>query len=554
MSRILVTGNYTDRGAYELRTPDGKPYLHIAPCDVFGIGNSIGGYFARPVKYAGQNRLALVRIGGSLMSAPPNQIARATRGEKGYILQPNFTGLWATSSGSARRGIFHRYSPPAQETDPVTRILRQGELPSWIVKEAGEPTLTTEERWYDNSHCPNGRPTNYWLTDGQMIEEASFEMEKPHGYFGGGGRRIVRIEGATYAIRIDASRYGNGLAWSKPSQVLTWPGCDREALANVLAPMLFGQGADVGYSVALEDFKAAQQWVAEKFSIEPHPTKGDRLVVDGRDCLIAPSHLASPDTLRGLLKAHGLRLIEPHLGPVQHHFQRAEAELAEAVSYILAHYRVVAVTRGEERGLKFGVPERPEELGPTGSVYFGFGPELPLQRLLDQYKAVLRDSLWSAAPERLTLVSAYPSTRRFRLRDRVWEVHRDWEGEYVNDDFRPVASEADAVQVSLHDPGFAGALTCLSGSRRSRGRENFGDVLAEGDDAYGDAYSVLLPIRKGEVKNFVFFLYSSWGSSDGAVWGVTVRRSEAGVDCWPYDNGKRYNCWSNEVSVASLVD
>lgn len=57
--------------------------------------------------------------------------------------------------------------------------------------ETEAPAIGASERWYDQYHCPNGRHTNLWFTDGRKTEVSYEGLEKPHGYFVGGGRCIV---------------------------------------------------------------------------------------------------------------------------------------------------------------------------------------------------------------------------------------------------------------------------------------------------------------------------------------------------------------------------
>lgn len=120
MSRIKVSGDYDPAGNYVLSYTEGEQigeiYKSISPNDVFGIGNSIGGYWAKPITYAGQPMLALIRLGGSEKHLSQEEIRKRKKDEKGLVLKP-MIGLWAVSSGSARNGIFHRWNPPTDEIE-----------------------------------------------------------------------------------------------------------------------------------------------------------------------------------------------------------------------------------------------------------------------------------------------------------------------------------------------------------------------------------------------------------------------------------------------------
>ena|GEM_PF-5064544 len=93
----------------------GMTYMVISPNSTFGIGNSIGGYFVR--QDGGRNIISLVRVSGSEKNLPLDQLKGLIRDRKGVVLRPGMLGLWATSSGSARRGLYHKYSPPDDPTE-----------------------------------------------------------------------------------------------------------------------------------------------------------------------------------------------------------------------------------------------------------------------------------------------------------------------------------------------------------------------------------------------------------------------------------------------------
>ncbi len=122
--------------------------------------------------------------------------------------------LLALSPGSARRGILHAIR--RGEGSPLEQFLRsRGISPSIITREGGDKlNLTVGARAYDYAHCPNGRPTMRWVTDGEKEVETT-PLEEPHGYFSGGSRSVIRITDATYAIGIA----GRGGGWNYAEEV-----------------------------------------------------------------------------------------------------------------------------------------------------------------------------------------------------------------------------------------------------------------------------------------------------------------------------------------------
>ena len=123
--------------------------------------------------------------------------------------------LLATSPGSARRGILHAVR--RGEGSPLEQFLRsRGISPSIITREGGDKlNLTVGARAYDYAHCPNGRLTMRWVTDGKKEVVESTSLEEPHGYFGGGSTSVIRITDATYAIGVA----GRGGGWDYAEEV-----------------------------------------------------------------------------------------------------------------------------------------------------------------------------------------------------------------------------------------------------------------------------------------------------------------------------------------------
>ena len=60
--RKKYTGSYNKFGAFELRKASGQVEKTIEPNDVFSVDNSFGGYWAKPITYGGERRLALIRL------------------------------------------------------------------------------------------------------------------------------------------------------------------------------------------------------------------------------------------------------------------------------------------------------------------------------------------------------------------------------------------------------------------------------------------------------------------------------------------------------------
>jgi hypothetical protein len=133
-------------------------------------------------------------------------------------------------------------------------------------KRRQEGPLEVSERWYDDQHCANGRDTNRWFHDGVEITLSEETLEEERGRFGGGGRRAFEITGASYAIQKCEGRTTNGGGYSRIGRVLVWEHHDKDALESALAEILFGEGADAEFLIALEDLTVARKWVSERYS------------------------------------------------------------------------------------------------------------------------------------------------------------------------------------------------------------------------------------------------------------------------------------------------
>lgn len=276
MGRIILTVSYFGQVAV-LTEEDGSEYLRIEPNEIFSVGNSIGGYWARPIKWAGSPALSLVRIGGREKQLTPDELRYYKGRIKGTVLKPGMTGLWATSSGSARNGIFHRYTRPEDEQDPILRVLREMGLGTSILQRMEEGQVVEDtEVFYDHSHCLSQRLSWHWETDGEKVSGEYRETCEPHGFFGGGGESYFTITNATWAISYSYGRSMAGSLGTNLQKICVWPGCKPEDLGNALAPFIWGDGANYGYKKAMENLEDARSWFSKNSRFTPSP-----LIKDG---------------------------------------------------------------------------------------------------------------------------------------------------------------------------------------------------------------------------------------------------------------------------------
>ena len=184
--------------------------------------------------------------------------------------------LKLTREGEYRLGpsYGHRVRTPEEETDPIKRILREMGIPISQLRrmEEGEPLETSEYSCDIWRAYPHGTSTHRWETDGkiEVVTEDRRSMRHVNQYCGDEISRTVRIREATYAISSGSYVQMNSAIVTRLWEVVVWPNCDPTTLANALASIVYGDGADAEYVEVLENFEAARRWVAKKFEIAPH--------------------------------------------------------------------------------------------------------------------------------------------------------------------------------------------------------------------------------------------------------------------------------------------
>jgi hypothetical protein len=454
--------------------------------------------------------------------------------------------------------------PSVLEKDPIAALLPLMEIPISALVRAETPDIQVEGRWYDNQHCPNGRDTYHWLHDGRETVVEEERLEQSSGYFGGGGRRSLRIEGATWAVRVDSGRHLNGCEWTRPGRVVVWDQCDPTALANALAPVVWGNGADANYLEAMKSLEAARAWVSGRFHVEAHPDHPDRVMVDLYDLRLHHlRELQRPHPVSRLVQKHGWEVLP--LGDAQQEWLRVKEDLGEAARWVLKTYRVRPVVSGDFNGVKFARLSDPDNFGDINNPYINELREECIKHLMEVHRGKLVDLLFEQAGEKPeVLVPSYHNPSTFWLENGVWwgetyEPRCVWPGAVHrgNGWFKyPLGSEEDLVKVELGQGEFSKNLLRLSGERRQGATSmgGFQGALFDGEECFVRAYEALLPVRVGETKNFMFQIKNEWAypGAGASVWAVTVTRTLDGVEFKPCDNGKNYTCagyWGREVSA-----
>lgn len=127
-------------------------------------------------------------------------------------------------------------SGPNSYKDELRRFLAERKIPQRALEPPmRDVSLHVDETWYDQYHCAIGRPTHRWITDGEVTELSSEVTDPPiPGGFTGAGRRDVRIENATFALRIDENRDSRGEGYTRVTRILVWPGYDQSKVIDLV--------------------------------------------------------------------------------------------------------------------------------------------------------------------------------------------------------------------------------------------------------------------------------------------------------------------------------
>lgn len=483
MSRVLVSGSYSATGAFELRHAEGiltgELLTVIEPNTVFSVGNSIGGYYARQVMYTGQRMIAAVRVSGGQKSLSAQQLASITKGGKGFILKPGL-GLWAISSGSAKRGLFHKYTPP---TDPIEVALVKvglGRSVLRLVSEIKEIQVQQGGRLCGHQTSRGrGFASRYDGEVAQTVVEPTYCEEHDNQYHIGCGETpgTYLVSGGTYALEWSTWQCMNG-CWAKQlSAVYVTPGADKEFVGAFIQA-----GPD-------NTEQSVRHW---------------------------------------LEKSQRTAAVEAEFGSKAAFFAAALQDEALAARYVATFFLVKATEKGTRIELSFDSKPQ-EDWQPNFRLAKGEVAELLLAQ------AGLSGRLVEAADQRDTWIT---SGRR-RLEGETWEILTD----SCRQTWETFCSKAEGIYISLNDKAVRDAVFCLSydvpGGQKRLALLN-GFVPGSASAALSWPREALLPVPVGETRHFLMEVKEYDSLPEAAVWGLSVTNTAAGPVFGPYDNGLRY--------------
>lgn len=139
MARVLVTGTYVDKNnsTYVLKREDGSVFQVIKAYEPFRISNQM-------------REWAPVPEGGILVCKKYGDSGRTI---EEFPLIDGKKGLWAISSGAARRGVFHWYREPKTPVDLLVQGLGVSRNMIHLVDHIDETldVIWTEDAFFDGS-------------------------------------------------------------------------------------------------------------------------------------------------------------------------------------------------------------------------------------------------------------------------------------------------------------------------------------------------------------------------------------------------------------------
>jgi hypothetical protein len=231
MSRIPLHGNYEGQ-AFVLRKENGDVYQRIEPDTIFSIGDFIS-YFAKKIWWSRQPFIALITLG-------PNESVSRIRNlkksrQKGFILKPG-KGLWATTAGSAHRGIWHLLK---DVNNPILIALWSHEMPTNIFQIVQEIDYQVYEGGNMCEHSRMGSYSYGYETDGNICElRPAMHGKHVRAKFCQIREATIQVIGGTYCIQSIRKKESNGKIYPKILVVIVTANADYNVVAQITNKMM----------------------------------------------------------------------------------------------------------------------------------------------------------------------------------------------------------------------------------------------------------------------------------------------------------------------------
>lgn len=166
-----------------------------------------------------------------------------------------------------------------------------------------------------------------------------------------------------------------------------WNRFDFTWFADILSPVT-QDGEICEYLQAIQDEYVAKNWITKHFNIRSDLSRGDRILVNGREFLLFLDKRQEPIALQCLVRIHGPCVVEGALGCMQRMFIYAMVDIEEAVRFVTTAYKVVPALCKGRKSVRFGLLFGSSGFGEPGSFNLGAGEERQLRLLLDRYRGL----------------------------------------------------------------------------------------------------------------------------------------------------------------------
>lgn len=222
-TRILVTINYLSNTVANLVREDGSVFQTIEVGKPFCIGNQMRDFVPQ---FCPQDR----------------KIHCRKFDNAGYVMEDvylprNKKVLWALTSGSARRGLFHIYREPTDSLDAALQrigcgrsVISMVDTIKDVLVEKGGPDCGHQIQPYGYCFCTDAK-------DVVLRHEGAFADEKHPNQFHRNCKEepdLYKINGGTFVVewRYDGVRPGN--CHDRIQEIIMAKGCDRDAVYKAI--------------------------------------------------------------------------------------------------------------------------------------------------------------------------------------------------------------------------------------------------------------------------------------------------------------------------------
>lgn len=221
-TRELVKGMYINNRTYVLYKEDGTEFQTIREGEPFRIDNQMSSWV--PVRVPRKSGRGTILV--------------CKKGTQEFPLIHNKRGLWALTSGAARRGVFHNYREPQTE---IERQLAEMSASRRIIEKVDKIDLVLKVGGKLCSHIDYKYGFGYF-SDGrchQITEPRRVHMHPNQYHIGcADSSHEERVYDATYLVYYSIDTHLNGVVYYNPLRVILTPEADEAKVVEELRRLM----------------------------------------------------------------------------------------------------------------------------------------------------------------------------------------------------------------------------------------------------------------------------------------------------------------------------